>query len=331
MSQHDEKRVAEAAAWMAHLHGARRSPDSDRGHQLWLREDAARRKTWEAATEVWEEVGLLQSVALEKGIRAILPEPARPRAPRVHRLARAAVVAVLMLGALSIWMSRRDISTSIGEQRVVSLDDGSRVTLNTDSRIEVSYDAQVRKIELKNGEARFDVAQQSRRPFVVVAGNKRIDALGTSFIVRHEAHRTEVMLVEGKVRVASSDAATVRAGAQRGTAADVVLRPGQRLTFVSDRLPKLDSPALDTVTAWQRGEVLMDGMKLSDAIIEMNRYSDRQLAVASESANDLVVSGVFQSGDSLRFARAVAHTYRLRVIEEGDRILLSGQPKAAYR
>jgi transmembrane sensor len=330
MSQHDEKRVAEAAAWMAHLHGARRSPDSDRGHQLWLREDAARKRTWEAATEVWEEVGLLQSVALEKGIRAILPEPARPRVSRAHRLARAAVVAALMLGALSFWMIRGDISTSVGEQRVVSLDDGSRVTLNTDSRIAVSYDAQLRKIELKSGEARFDVAQQSRRPFVVVAGNKRIDALGTSFIVRHEAHRTVVMLVEGKVRVASSGAATVRAGAERA-AADVVLRPGQRLTFVSDRLPKLDSPALDTVTAWQRGEVLMDGMKLSDAIIEMNRYSDRQLAVASESANDLVVSGVFQSGDSLRFARAVAHTYRLRVIEEGDRILLSGQPKAAYR
>lgn len=331
-----DQQVAEAAAWMAHLHGSRRTPDSDKGHQLWLQEDAARRKAWEAATEVWEETGLLQGVALEKGIRAILPEAPKKEHPMRQRLAVAAGVALLAAGAgMLFWARSNGIYTGVGEQRVVALDDGSRVVLNTASRIVVSYSGRLRKIELKSGEARFDVAKQNDRPFVVIAGDRRIDALGTAFVVRHDPGRTAITLVEGRVKVGPIGPGTVASArsSHESPASEpgvVMLHPGQRLTFDSGAPPRVDNPELAKLIAWQRGEIVMDGMKLRDAVVEMNRYSARKLEVASESAGDLVVSGVFQSGDSLSFARAVAHTYQLLATEEGNRILLAGNPKAAY-
>lgn len=326
--------IAEAAAWVAHLHGTKRTADSDRGLRLWLKEDTSRERVWEVATEVWEEVGNLQGAVIAKAIPSV-SRHARRAAHGARFIAVAASLAVLVVGAI-IWTRLSGVSTGVGEQRTVALDDGTRVILNTATRIVVSYDKHVRKVELKSGEARFDVAKLRDRPFIAVAGNRQVEAIGTSFVVRYEPDRTSITLVEGTVAV-SPVSPRPYAGEEKGrripqpSSAVVTLAPGQRLTFTTDVAPQLDAPQLEKVIAWQRGEVVMDGMRLKDAVAEMNRYSSRKLAVEDPQAVNLVVSGVFQSGDSLSFANAVAHTYQLRVFEDDGRIALTGDPKAAYR
>jgi transmembrane sensor len=304
-----QSHIAEAAAWVAHLHGTRRTADSDRGLQLWLKDDAARALALEAANEVWDEVGSLQGAVIARSLQSI-PQKEKPR-----QSTRWAIAAALLLAALSALWTTRDpgIVSGIGEQRTLVLEDGSRVLLNTASKLIVRYSAKAREVELETGEARFYVAKSPGRPFVVMAGSREIKALGTSFLVRRDDRSTAITLIEGKVSI----------GAE-------ILRPGQRLTFASGKTAKIDVPALEKVTAWERGEVVMDGMHLRDAIAEMNRYTENALVVPDPRVADLLISGVFHSGDSMSFANAVANTYRLRVTAGKREIRIEGDPQTAY-
>ena len=107
---------------------------------------------------------------------------------------------------------------------------------------------------------------------------------------------------------------------------EIVLSPGQRLTFVARELPKLDRPVLEKVTAWQRGQVILDHTPLNDAVAEMNRYSDVQLKIEEPETERAQVTGIFRIGDSESFAQAVAETYRLKVVDHGGEIVISGVP-----
>jgi transmembrane sensor len=206
------------------------------------------------------------------------------------------------------------ITTAVGEQRSLTLTDGTRIYLNTDTRLFVHETERQRRVQLESGEALFDVAQDPQRPFVVTAGNREIMALGTSFVIRRDPRQLVVTLMEGKVAV-TADGARTQAGA-------TVMTPGQRITFTERAVPRLDAPTLETVTAWRRGEVVLDRTRLQDAVSEMNRYSAVKLRIDDPRVENILVSGIFRAGDSARFARAVAETYHLSVEEERQVIVI---------
>ena len=102
-----------------------------------------------------------------------------------------------------------------------------------------------------------------------------------------------------------------------------MLSPGQRLTFAGGATPRLDEPRIEAVTAWRRGEVVLDGMMLADAVAEMNRYDKRMLVIDDPGVAALRVSGIYHAGDSEGFAETVARLYGLHVVHQGDRIHLT--------
>jgi transmembrane sensor len=206
----------------------------------------------------------------------------------------------------------------------VALEDGTRITLNTATRLVVHYTQQHRLVRLETGEAFFDVAKNPQRPFVVSAGGESVVALGTAFMVRRDNNEVEVTLVEGTVSVTT---VTTAEPSLPPTHANKVLAPGQRLR-VAGSTPTLDHPSIDAVTAWRRGEVMLDHTRLADAIEEMNRYSPVKIVLSAPEPADIRVSGIFRTGDSARFARAIADTYQLGIVEEHTRILLAGAPRA---
>lgn len=322
--------MAEAAAWLAFLHGPDRTAATEQGFQQWLRKSPSHAKAFEEATAIWEEAGNLpparrlhRHVDSEGGSRSFIRQA----------LSAAAVLAIMIAGAL-LYLRNPGIETGVGEQRVLALEDGTQVMLNTDTRLLVSYDRHERKIELKEGEASFEVAKRSGWPFVVIAGGQRVEALGTSFVVRRNQEQVTVTLVEGKVAVSSvkspeSLEAAGEAGAVVGLQAltsRIVLSPGQRLMIDAGAVPTVDEPSLEKVLAWQRREVAFDDASLSDAIAEMNRYSRKPLVVATAAAANARVTGLFRAGDSLSFARAVGEAYGLEVIDERNRIVLDSIP-----
>lgn len=347
----DQQRIpasvrAEASVWIARLHDDERTPAVEAGFRQWLKADPMNARAFELSTEVWEE---------SQNLRRVVPfahETAKPRGYRFQfasvatlACATAAVLVLAMIVGVYFWP--RTVATGIGEQRLLTLEDGSRVFLNTATRVTVRYTQQQRLIELASGEALFDVSKNPNRPFIVRVGNRQVRALGTSFVVRRDPDQLAVTLVEGTVAVmrrsvdasvgvtrsdsAAASTSSVTSGTHSTTlhavaadSADVItLKAGQRLVIARNLPAHVDTLSVEKATAWRRGQVILDDTPLAEAISEMNRYNSRRLVLDSAAVEHVLINGLFQVGDSLSFAHAVAHSYGLRVTERANEIVLS--------
>ena len=310
------ERLAEAGVWIARLHGDDRDPAIRDAFRRWLLQDALNARAFELVTEVWEDAEDLRLVVS-------FTRTARPKPTMRFAYFGAAVTALVVLFAVGIARyTRGDVfSTGIGEQRQVTLNDGSRIFLNTATRIVVNYASEARRVNVTGGEALFDVAKRPEWPFIVAAGDRQVTALGTSFVVRKDERRLVVTLVEGKVSVdpilSTNPSSTVSASSEAYT-----LTPGQRLTFIDGQVPKLDSPPLEESLAWRRGQVVLNETPLSAAAAEMNRYNTLKVIVVHPDVGQIPINGLFQAGDSARFANAVAQAYGLQLRERDGQILL---------
>lgn len=314
--------VSEAAAWVARLHGPGRNAGVEEGFRQWLKESEEHARAFELVTDSWDEVASLKGAA-DFTISVPSSETGSSGPPRSWRvlLATAAVLLVLAAGGLAYYHQFfSGVSTEVGEQRMLTLKDGTRVYLNTSTHIVVQFNNKTRHVRLESGEALFEVSKHSDWPFVVTAGDREVTALGTAFLVRRDNGHVAVTLMEGKVAVTpreKSPSTDVRS--QR----EAILVPGERLTISTLGQELRDRPSLIKLTAWQHGKVAIDNMTLTDAITEMNRYSVVQLSAEGLDTGELFVSGVFRAGDSESFARAVADTYGLTIRQKYSRIVLT--------
>lgn len=313
--------LAEAGVWVARLHGPNRTPAMEHGFREWLATSPVHARGFELASEVWEDS---QNLA-----RVISYEPSVSRWSALRPAASLAAIAIAVVVGAVLFFHDPGVSTVIGEQRQLTLEDGTRVFLNTETRVVVRYDDRERRVRLEEGEALFDVARRPTWPFVVMAGDHQIRALGTSFVVRRDEQQVAVTLVEGRISVAPVHPDKL-APAVPPPAAQI-LSPGERLTIADGGPPVLDRPVLDAVIAWRRGQVVLDDTPLAAAIDEMNRYSAVKLVVERPEAANLLVNGLFQAGDSESFAAAVAQIYGLEVVRERQQILLAGVPAGQAR
>ncbi|MFZ0268342.1 FecR family protein [Caulobacter sp.] len=307
--------LAEAALWLVRDKG-QDDAKADPGRARWMAEDPVHASAYARALSVWDDLGQVapdwKSDRAGPGLRI-----------RVRELAMACLVVCAC--ALGLFAHLRDpnYATRVGEQRTVQLDDGTRVTLNTDTRIVVRYDRDERHIRLDRGEAYFDVAHNAARPFFVDAGHDYVRALGTVFIVRNDQPKLEVTLLAGAVQVGSRDAEAGRPA--------VILAPGDRLRRDGQTQGQLDRPSLDTVTAWRQGELVLENTPLSVAVGEMNRYSRRPIQVSAADAADVRLSGVFKTGDSDAFVATLAALYGFKLDKRPDALVLSGAANRTAR
>jgi transmembrane sensor len=206
-------------------------------------------------------------------------------------LGAATVLVLLGLGLsyLPRTPAATELVTAIGETRSVTLEEGSRIVLDARSRIRVRLGVHAREIELLDGQAQFEVAHDRERPFRVRTGQCEIVAVGTRFTVARLPASTTVTLIEGQVQVR-----TLAAGASRLP----VLAPGQQLQIASDGQLLDEKPVeLESVTAWQRGSIVLDDLPLTDALAVLNRYSATQIVIHGALLQDRRISGVFRAGD----------------------------------
>ncbi|WP_168355813.1 FecR family protein [Sphingomonas gei] len=304
-TQHDDRRQqarAEAALWVAR--GSASDVAASPGLDAWLGSDPLRAEALGRTLGVWDELGQVLPDWKRDGPVVAPPAPARRRVMAMAGLACALLVCVL---GLNHYWSPTIYRTGIGEQRALVLADGSHVTLNTGSELQVYRQGSERRSKLVSGEAMFDVAHDPEHPFIVEAAGRYVRALGTSFIVRSDAQRLDVTLLTGSVDIGSiADAATTR---------PVRLTPGERYRRSGTGAPSLDRPKLDMVTAWRNGELVLDETPLPEAVAEMNRYSSRPIVLQGAELARLRLSGVFQTSDSVSFATTVGAIYGVRVVD----------------
>lgn len=208
-----------------------------------------------------------------------------------------------------------DYSTARGEIRLIPLADGSSVTLNTLSRVSVSFDAACRVVRLLDGEALFNVVFDAARPFVIDAGDAIITALGSQFLVSHlSAQPVKVLVRNGEVSIRHRNrgrATRLGANACASIAHDIALRP------------RAVTPAeVSRELTWREGLLSFEDMPLSQAVAQFARYSDLRIVLADPALNNETVTGLFSANDPEGFARAVADTFAVRVVKDGGEVRL---------
>jgi transmembrane sensor len=245
------------------------------------------------------------------------------RATRAWRAAMpwasAAAVLVGLATVLLAWQgySQTHLATKLGEIRRVPLADGSHITLDTQSRVSVRYQPATRLVRLESGEALFEVAKDPGRPFVVQAGNTRVRAIGTSFIVRrHSDTDVEVTVTEGTVdvwRETSTPEPAIRlaAGKRTLTTPQEIAQP-QELTGAQ----------LAGAVAWETGVIDLNGRTLADAAAEFNRYNHQTVVITDPRLAAQTVVGRFQATNPVAFVTAAAAMLDAHVRTEGDRLIL---------
>lgn len=327
--------LAEASVWVARLHGPDRSPDMERDFRAWQAQSQLHRVAFERCTDAWMLVGKVKVTTAYDSVAA--RNAARWGGGRQGVrwwAAGAASACVLGIAVLAgqYWWQQGLFSTDVGEQRWVMLDDGSRMLLNTDTKVRVSFDGRQRMVNVRGGEALFEVAKDAKRPFVVRVSGSEVVAVGTAFAVRFAppaasaASEVVVTLIEGQVNVRR--AVDVQADAV-APGKDVSMRAGERLRMnqpaAGDALvpATVDRPNVDQLTAWKRNEAVFDATLLRDAVAEMNRYSRTKIVLVDGLAeSNLRVGGLFRTGDSDDFAHAVANLHGLRVKADAGRLEL---------
>jgi transmembrane sensor len=201
-----------------------------------------------------------------------------------------AVACVLFL--LEPLLTRSVIETGVGETRTLTLDDGSRVVLDTRSRVHVAFTTAAREVQLLDGRAHFEVAQNANRPFRVRTKSAEVVAVGTMFDVLSLAGSTRVTLIEGRVNVRTIPDTPHEESTTRS------LLPGQQLGIAGDgRLLDEKTVEVETATAWERGTVVLDDVPVSEALADMNRYSRTQIVIEAAAVQSQRISGVFRAGD----------------------------------
>lgn len=206
--------------------------------------------------------------------------------------------------------------TKIGERSRFTLDDGSVVSLNTNSILEVAFTPGQRAVRLVQGEGLFQVAKNKHRPFIVTAGGLRTTAIGTAFDVRLDRGRVRIVLTAGRVVVDSARPA----GAHGNVPAmePISLQPGEQLATDDRRTVIVSAADVEQATSWRQGRLIFRDEPLASALAEMNRYTSDQIIVEDPKIAKLRVSGVFSTARPENFVAAMTAFYPLEVRRPSD-------------
>ena len=298
-----------AADWAARLDRSALDPDENERLRRWLAEDVRHVGALARAQAMLERIDV--AVALGDDFTT---EQSEQTPSRRHFLqASAAAVAAAALGSwLILDRSPGTYVTAKGEVRLLPLEDGTVVTLNTDSRLEVLFERTRRLVRLRHGEALFEVARDSTRPFIVEAGSARVQAIGTAFTVRNMVRKPVIVAVqEGVVEVTS----------RSRSFSPLRLEANMRAVAEEDRegiaTSSIDPADTEGELAWREGKIAFHGETLEQAAIEFARYSTMRIVLEGHDLSQRKVTGYFSATDVPGFARAVATSLNLR-LQIGD-------------
>ncbi|WNO07621.1 FecR family protein [Teredinibacter sp. KSP-S5-2] len=299
----DQANVKVASDWFAKI-VQDSAIESSKEFKLWLESSESNRLAYEQCKLSWEMMSLMAEDAdvldALNDLRGSRQSIARPFYRRFrYSLAAAACVLVAVTAFMlnTVAPDKTDVYiTTVGEQRSVELMDGSSIQINTDTRLEVSYTPELRKIRLVYGEAYFDVAKDKQRPFEVYAAAGVVKAVGTAFNVSYLKKRIKVDVAEGIVEVSKPSYTMEGERASSGVLAE--LGVGQAAGFneqVSD-LTKGEA-RLDKIEAWRQNKIYFDDDPLDEVVDEFERYSTYRIEIRSQSLKKARVSGIFNVGD----------------------------------
>jgi transmembrane sensor len=295
--------LEQAAEWLVRLQEGATREQQDACEQ-WRASDPQHALAWERAERLLDKLGTLPPQ---------LAMPVLSRAPTASRRAAVARIVALMLSVPVAWGGWRyaqsqpwsaDLHTAVGERRMVTLADGTGITLNTASAIDVRYTSAERLITLRNGEmlVRSGHAHDGR-PLRIATPDGTLQALGTLFNVRRHACGTSLAVLEGAVRITPACAPEEA----------LVIDAGSQTRFNQRHVAPIRATDA-SMTAWTSGMLLADQMRLDELVAELSRYRNGLLRVDPAVAA-LRVSGAFPVDNSERTLDMLVSTYPVDAVQ----------------
>lgn len=341
----------QAAMWIARLDGGNLDAKGREELRVWLKQDSSHQSALEQMAQVW---GAMDSLAI---LAELFPDKVDPprqtwRRPWKGWIVPLAACAATVVVAAGLYLhgvfgdfegATREASavaasneliyqTDLGQQSVVTLQDGSILTLNTQSEVHVRFDHAVRNVYLSRGEAHFKVAKNPDRPFVVHAGNGWVRAVGTAFDVRVMGEQVEVLVEEGVVEVVPSPtptpkgrvAPTSRPVAAASSSRNVVLSSGGTAKYAEQvtQMETLPDHRIEQRLAWRKGKWIFQGETLAEVLDEVARYSDLNIIIVDPKLASLRVGGYFDIGDVDSLMKALETGFGVTVNRDGKTIRL---------
>lgn len=244
------------------------------------------------------------------------PQPTVEPAPEpAHRMTRRAVAAGLVatfgiggVGTFLAWPSRAYASTGVGERRTIPLPDGSHAMLNTDTRVAWRFD-KTREFWIEQGEAAL-LVRDAAAPFRLHSSPIGARLSNGSFNIRLDAAGGRLLVLAGQAVTDSSDTDRLPAGSM------LTIRNGEA------RISTLPAATIDSVTAWQQGRIVFNGMPLDEAITEFNRYLPEKIVLQDPALATTPLGGTFRIDDPDSFLRALQAGFDIDHRAEGGHVLL---------
>ncbi|ARN73822.1 FecR family protein [Oceanicoccus sagamiensis] len=328
---------AQASAWLAKLDGGDPSEKDLQDFRHWVKQSPAHITAFEDVAKAWGDLNILAHLpVLNQQRRAhagsTMPGGHGSAAAMVWRplsaywALAATVCIVLILGWQSsgLFGPANSYTTAVGEQKTVSLPDGSVLQLNTQSRVDISYSEQARAIYLHQGEAHFEVVKDPARPFDVYVATSRVRAIGTAFSVAlaPAGGDIDVLVAEGVVEIEPELIAPITAEASAAPAAPATpagkaqrLKAGEAATLNQAAVQQIETVAaaeLRRRLSWQQGLLVFSGEPLQQVLVEISRYTDTRIILKSAQAGQLRIGGQFQVGDTQAIITALEQGFNLQ-------------------
>jgi len=341
----EELRIAEEAAeWLAVLDAA--NPEQRASFARWITESPLHLREFLLMTSLESELhrldpkrGLPREAILKAVPNNVIPlslnvnsavAEAEVDVPGTRRRwILAAIAATVLLSAvvpLLLTPKSQQFATAVGEQRKISLLDGSIIYLNTKSRITVLFTAHGREVQLLEGEALFKVQHDPSRPFRVLAGVSVIQAVGTQFDVDRRPSATLVSVIEGRVQVSTAGADRPWVRTARDSTAQ--LNAGEEARIGSNgNLQRRSSIDPISIATWRQHRLVFRDDNLEDIAAEFNRYNSRaQIELEGDAVRTRRYTAVFDADDPGSFVDFLRRDPSLMVTASDSEFIIRSAP-----
>jgi transmembrane sensor len=353
-AEHDPIQLA-AAEWIVRLQQSALSLDEVSAWQQWMRSDEKHAAVFKRMEELWHKFDAIEvpphpssgavssdaydaSVPVGEWLRCDEAASKMSHARRRYRKRAFVAAACAALACVAVTtgalyrggmrqteLARQRIETAVGENRSITLADGSSVALGGHTRLSFSLRAYVREIVLEEGEAFFAVAKDPSRPFQVHAGNATVTAVGTEFDVRRSDDRVTVAVLEGRVMVQPMaplmPVSWLPASRPVGHAA--ALAAGERTTINRNGVESTSALTnAQSAIEWQEGQLAFEGESLRNVVQDVNRYSSKPVVIADEKTATLRITGTISNSNVLGWVKSLQPAFGVRAEIEPNRIVL---------
>lgn len=324
----------EASIWLVRLDKGKLSGQSRKELRAWLSADKRHALALKAMTEIWDGMDeVLINIDDKSSSKNVSLWPRlTPILKSVALAASIGFIAIFLWLAKPMKVEKNSYATLVGQQLDATFNDGSTIRLNTNSLIETEFTDDKRIIKLIKGEALFEVAHDPKRPFIVYAGNRLVQAIGTKFIVHLQSENIQVTVTDGKVKMSKVALNTKLSDIKELNSTiiqkdDIFIAKGEKVTAGSNQAPKLSRIKPENIKrelSWLDGKLIFDNERLFDVIKEINRYDDIEIMLNDPSLHNIRISGRFDLGNSESLIEAIELSFNLKSQQiESNKILLT--------